>query len=61
MLTGQPAGAFVRESFAVPSYALPALTGTHADVTLTIVLNVNKNTAPWLLTDLRWVAIQSGH
>jgi hypothetical protein len=54
MLTGQPLGTFNRETFTVPSSAIPALTGNHTDVTLTIVLNVNNNTSPWLLTDLRF-------
>jgi hypothetical protein len=53
-LTGQPPSQFARETFVVPSNALPALTTTHSDVTLTIAMNVNQHTSPWLLTDLRF-------
>ncbi len=52
-LTGLPQGSFQRMEFAVPDYALPALTGNNADVTFTIVLNVNPGPGGWLVDDLR--------
>jgi hypothetical protein len=53
-LTGQPQQQFVTEHFSVPAYAMTALTGGANDVTLTIVLNVNNGTQPWLLSDVRF-------
>jgi hypothetical protein len=53
-LTGQPEQQFVTERFSVPTYAMPALTGTAKDVTLTIVLNANNGTLPWLLSAVRF-------
>jgi hypothetical protein len=51
-LTPLPRGEFVRLGYTIPAYALPALTGEHADVSFTIVLNVNAGTSGWLLDDL---------
>jgi len=45
---------FVRQQFTIPSAALPAITGNHADVTVTIVINANAGTSGWLLNDLRF-------
>jgi hypothetical protein len=53
-LTGQPVQQFVTQRFSVPSYAMGALTGNHSDVTITIVLNVNGGTVPWLLSNVRF-------
>jgi hypothetical protein len=53
-LTGQPAQTFVPERFSGPTQAMAALTGSHSDVTITIVLNVNSGTGPWLMRQLHF-------
>jgi hypothetical protein len=53
-LTGQPTEKFVPEEFSVPAQAMGALTGNHEDVTITIVLNVNGGTGPWLMSQVRF-------
>jgi hypothetical protein len=47
-----PEGQFNRIEFTIPSSALPPITGDNADVTFTIVLNVNAGTSGWLVDDL---------
>jgi len=51
-LTSLPKDQFVRLPFAIPAYALHALTEDHSDLTFTIVLNVNPSASGWLIDDL---------
>lgn len=52
-LTGQKLGQWNTETFSVPpGNAASLLTGNETDVTVTLVLNVNNGTGPWLMSDL---------